>query len=127
MATVNVILDSSEHMCCGDRRAVDDAVTIWVQNYNGTIYEERHGEGVRIETQPITGVITAIQWRPAIMLREGDYAMRLIGYEAGVPVESIDYADTQKGLPGWAFDFDIETNDPIPPPREPADEPDSPR
>jgi hypothetical protein len=123
MATVNVILDSSEHMCCGERRAVGDTVTIWVQNYKGTIYEERHGEGVGIETQPITGVITAIQWRPAIMLREGEYAMRLVGYESGIPVESTDYADTEKGLPDWAFDFYLETDDPIPPPRTLSDEP----
>ena len=116
MVVVNVILDGSDHMCCGERRAVGDAVTIWVQNHKGTIHEERHGEGVGIETQPITGIITAIQWRPAIVQREGDYAMNLVGYEPGVPVESTEYASSQKG-PGWAFDFNLETDDPIPPPR----------
>jgi hypothetical protein len=119
-----MILDSSEHMCRGERRAVGDTATIWVQNYKGTISELRHGEGVGIETYPITGIITAIRWRPAIMLCECDYAMRLAG-ELGIPVESTDCADSQKGLPGWAFDFTVETDDPIQPPRTLFEGPDT--
>lgn len=87
-----------------------------VHNYKGTIYEEHHGEGLGIRTQRITGMITAIQWRPAIMLHEGDYAMTLIGYEPGFPVESTDGHDPA-GC-DWAFEFTVDTDDPLPPPCE---------
>ena len=115
VVAINVLLSDWEHMCCGERRRVGDVVTIPVQNYEGTIYEHRHGEGTGIAAQPITGTVTAIQWRPAILLREGDYAMKVIGYEPGFPVESTDYDDPV--VTNWAFDFTVETSDPIPAPR----------
>jgi hypothetical protein len=49
------------------------------------------------------------------MLREGDYAMKLIGYEPGFPIESTDYDDPV--ITNWAFEFTLETADPIPFPR----------
>lgn len=55
MAAVSVILDAWEHICCGERREVGDVVSIPVQNYKGTIFEERHGEGLGIETRLIRG------------------------------------------------------------------------
>jgi hypothetical protein len=116
VVAVSVLLADSEHMCCGERRAVGDAVTIKVQIFEGTIYEERHGDGVGVDTQPISGIVSAIQWRPAIMLREGDYAMKLIGYEPGLPVESTDYEDPVETH--WAFEFTIETDGSVPLPRE---------
>jgi hypothetical protein len=57
VASIAVILDGVDHMCCGEHREVGDVVTILVQNYKGTLHEERHGEGV--VTQPITGTVTA--------------------------------------------------------------------
>ena len=53
MASIAVILDGVDQMCCGEHREVGDEVTILVQNYKGTLHEERHGEGV--VTEPITG------------------------------------------------------------------------
>ena len=119
MASIPVLLDDWEHMCCGKRRAVGDAVRMRVHNYEGTIYERRHGDidDSESHTQPITGTITSIRFRPAIMLKESDYGRRLVGYEPGIPVESTDYADPPMG-PDWAFEFTVETDDPIPPPRD---------
>lgn len=116
VATGSVLLDGWEHMCCGERRKVGDTVTMEVHNYEGTIYEHRHGGGTGVQTRPITGTLTAIHWRRAIMLREGDDAMRLIGYERGMAVDSTtnlsDPADAN-----WAFEFTVETDDQMPPPR----------
>ncbi len=119
MAVVNVILDGGDHYCCGQHREVGDVVTIEVLNYEGTIYEQRHGGlGLDSVTRPITGTITGIQWRPAIMRREGDYAMVLEGYGAGYPVDNSDYRDPTVSGFDWAFDFTVDSNDPLPPPRE---------
>lgn len=115
MAPVAVILDYSEHMCCGEHREVGDVVTMTVGNYRGEIYEERHGEREGIELRPITGVITAIRFRPQIVVREGDYARRLVGYEPGFEVESTDYDDPV--VTEWAFEFTVETEDQVPSPR----------
>ena len=118
MALVSVILDGGDHRCCGERREVGDLVTIHVHNYQGTIYEERHAAGVDITTQPINGIITGIRWRPAIMRREGDYAMVQEGYGPGRQVDSTDYRDPAVTGYEWAFDFTVDTDDPIPPPRQ---------
>ena len=101
-------------MRCGEHQGVGDTVTINVQNYNGTIYEERHGEGAGNETRPITGAITAIRWRPQIILREGDYARRVIGYKPGFLVDSTDY-DPEEAK--WAFEITVDTEDQVPGPR----------
>jgi hypothetical protein len=115
VASVSVILDWSEHMCCGEHREFGDTVTIEVQNYDGTVYKERHGERGGIETDLITGVITSIRWRPQIILREGDFARKVIGYEPGFPIDSTDYDDPEETE--WAFEFTVDTDDQVPSPR----------
>ena len=115
MTNVAVVIDDSEHMCCGEHRKVGDVVTIPVQNYEGTIYEDRHGHLVGQEAQTITGTVLGIRWRPAIRLWEGDYARRRVGYEPGVPVDSTEYDDPV--VTEWAFEFTIETEAQIPNPR----------
>ncbi len=119
VAVVNVILDGDDHYCCGEHREVGDVVTIEVLNYEGTIYEQRHGGlGLDSLTRPITGTITGIQWRPAIMRHEGYYGRILEGYEPGRRVDTTDYRDPTVTGFDWAFDFALDTDDPIPPPRE---------
>ena len=117
MAAISILLDDWEHMCCGKRRAVGDAVTMRVQNIEGTIYERRHGDidDYESDTQPMTGTITAIRFRPAIMVKEYN-GRKLVGYEPGFSVESTDYDPVEMD---WAFEFSVDTDDPIPPPREP--------
>jgi hypothetical protein len=110
-------------MCCREHREVGDVVTIRIHNYDGTIYEERHGEGLDLRTKPITGTVTAIHWRPAIMRRLGYQAMVREGYGPGRQVDSTDYRDREVGK--WAFEFAVETNDPLPAPRPPGPDPES--
>ncbi len=125
MAAVTVLLADWEHMCCGERREDGDerredgdTVTITVQSVEGTIYEERHSRGIGVEPQPITGVVTAIRWRPAVIVREGDYARRVDSYEPGFQVESTDYDDSVGT--GWAFEFTLETEEQVLLPRKPV-------
>jgi len=42
MAPVAVILDYSEHMCCGEHREVRDLVNNHRRELQGEIHEERH-------------------------------------------------------------------------------------
>ena len=46
------------------------------------------------------------------------------GYGPGRPVDSTDHRD--RAVDSWAFDFTLETDDPIPPPRIIEDDPDRP-
>jgi hypothetical protein len=119
VARVNVILNSLDHFCCGPRREVGDNVTIYIHNYEGQVYEERHPSGVDIATQPIEGVIVGIQRRPAIMREEvrpeGYISRSREGYGPGTPIESTDFDDPDTD--DWAFEFTVDTDDPIPKPR----------
>ncbi len=120
MALVSVILDGFDHMCCGPHRQVGDTVTMQIHNYQGQIYEERHTGGVSIATEPMTGTIEGMEWRPAIMREEarpeGYTVSTLEGYGPGIPIESTDYDDPN--ATDWAFQFMIETDDLIPAPRQ---------
>jgi len=80
MALIDVISDQVSQMCCAERREVGDVVTLPVSNYKGMVFEERHADAVDIPVQLITGTVMGIQWRPAIIRREGDYAMVEVGY-----------------------------------------------
>ena len=119
MAQVTVILNSIDHMCCGPRRQVGDSVTMQIHNYRGQVYEERHPGGVSIKTQSMTGTILGIAWRPAMMKRDamadGSTVSMLEGYGPGIPIESTDHDDPS--VTDWAFQFTVETDDPIPDPR----------
>jgi hypothetical protein len=92
---------------------------MYIHNYQGQVYEERHPEGVSIQTQVITGTTQRIQWREAIMRHEPrpeDFvAKTLEGHLPGFAIESTDYADPT--ATDWAFEFAIDTDDPIPEPR----------
>jgi len=120
MALVNVILDSTDHMCCGPRRQVGDTVTMQIHNYRGQVYEERHPGGVSIATYPMTGTIVSMEWRSAIMREEvraeGFTARTREGYGPGVSIQSTDY--DEPNATDWAFQFTVETDDPIPAPRK---------
>lgn len=120
MALVSVLLDSIDHMCCGPRRQVGDTVTMQIHNYQGQVYEERHPGGVSIATQPMTGTIVRIAWRPAMMreeVRAEGYIVRTLeGYGPEIPIESTDY--DHPNMADWAFQFTVETVDAIPEPRE---------
>ena len=112
MAKIAVLLIDWEQMCCGERREVGDVITLQVQNLDGTIYEIRHGVSPGTAAHSIRGSITDIRWRPAEMLREGDYAMTVVGYGPGMAVDSTEYHGPVQT--GWAFEFTVETDDPIP-------------
>jgi hypothetical protein len=120
MAVVTVMLDSGDHMCCGPLRHVGDAVTMQIHNYQGQVYEERHAGGVSIATQPMTGTILHMEWCPAILRKEvrpeGFTAISTEGYGPGVSIESTEYRDPD--AEDWAFRFTVETDDPIPEPRQ---------
>ncbi len=99
---------------------VGDTVTMHIHNYQGQIYEERHPGGVGIATQPMTGTIVSMEWRPAIMREETQpegYTLRTLeGYGAETLIESTDYEDSD--IDDWAFQFTMDTDDPIPEPRK---------
>jgi hypothetical protein len=57
----------------------------------------------------------APRW-PSILLREGDYAMKVSGLDPGLPVEFIEYNDPE--VTSSAFEFMLETESPLPEPRE---------
>ena len=119
MAPVTVILDSIDHLCCGPRRQMGDTVTMQVHNYRGQVYEERHPGGVSIATQTMTGTIVRIEWLPAVMreevMPEGYMSRSLEGYGTGISIESTD--DYHPDVADWAFQFTVESKDPIPLPR----------
>jgi hypothetical protein len=116
---VNVVLDGTDHMCCGPRRQLGDVVTMHIHNYRGQVYEERHPGGVSIATQMIAGRIEGIRWRKAVTRRErnpeGLMSSTLLGYEPGIAIDSTDYEDP--AATDWAFEFILETDDAIPAPR----------
>jgi hypothetical protein len=117
---VSVVLDGIGHMCCGPRRQLGDTVTMQIHNYQGQVYEERHPGGVSIVTQPVTGTIVQIAWRAALMRDEvgtdGSTVRMLDGYGPAVPIGSTEYGDPQVAY--WAFEFTVDTDDPVPEPRE---------
>jgi hypothetical protein len=119
MALVTVILNDTDHICCGPRREVGDTVTMQVHNYQGQVYEERHPGGVSIATQPMTGTIVKMEWRPAIMREEvkpEGFTMRTReSFGPARVIQSTDYDDPEAS--DWAFQFTLETDDPIPAPR----------
>lgn len=90
-----------------------------IHNYQGQVYEERHPGGVGIATQPMTGTIVGIAWRPAMMREEvraeGYIERTLEGYGPQIHIDSTDYDDPK--VADWAFEFTVETFDPIPEPR----------
>jgi hypothetical protein len=120
MAPVSVVLDDIDHMCCGPRRQVGDAVKMQIHKHRGQVYEERHPGGVSIATQPMTGTIVGIVWCPAMMreeVRAGGVTLRTLeGYGPGIDIESTDYEDPN--VTDWAFRFTVETDGPIPEPRK---------
>jgi hypothetical protein len=122
MTIVSVITDDTNQMCCGEHREVGDVVTIRVFNSDGALYEERHGGGLGLKTQSISGTITAIHWRPAIKRRLGYQAIVIEGYGPGRQVGSEHYRDPE--VDAWAFDFTVDTDDPLPAPRPPGPDPD---
>ena len=90
-----------------------------IHNYQGQVYEERHSEGVCIATQPMTGTIVSMEWRPTILRvetrPEGFTVGTIEGYGPGTPILSTDFDDRETD---WVFQFTVETNDPIPEPRK---------
>ena len=93
MAEVTVLLIAWEHMCCGEQRSVGDFAEFRVhRSENGQLYEDRHSEALETTTEPLTGIVTGIKWRPAIMKRESLYGSKVVGYESGVSVASTDFA-----------------------------------
>jgi hypothetical protein len=113
---VSIILNDLDHMCCGPRRQVGDAVRMDIHNYRGQLYEERHVGGVSIATQEITGRIKEIWWRPAIMREVNEILRTRDGYGPGIQVESTD-DDEPGSSDSWAFEFIVDTEDPLPEPR----------
>ena len=120
MALVTVLLTSNDHECCGPRREVGDTVTMQIHNYRGQVYEERHPGGVDIATQPMTGTVVGIALLPAIVRQEvrpeGFTATEIEGYRPGVLIDSTD--DDDPDLAYWAFQFTVDTDDPVPEPRK---------
>jgi hypothetical protein len=84
-------------------------------SYQGWVYEERHPDGVSVTTQPMSGTIVAMRWRPKIVREEahpdGFIVRTVLGYEAGTPIPSTEF---EEPLCDWVFEFDVDTDDPVP-------------
>jgi hypothetical protein len=106
MATVTVLLEDWEHWCCGERRSVGDEVELRVHRTEDNLYETRHvlpGD----EFEVITGRISGIKWRRAIIRRDGEVFQTVIGFEPGVSLLSTDGHDASED--SGALEFTLES------------------
>jgi hypothetical protein len=110
MSEVAVLLTWFDHTCCGRLRQVGDTFSSSIHNYRGVIYEERHPDGVRIATYPMTGRIRGIAWRPDTTRSDKDISSA----EEYGPATSIESTDELPRDSGWILEFTVETWDPIP-------------
>jgi hypothetical protein len=116
MATVDVMLEDWEHLCCGDRRSLGDEVTLRVfRAASGDLYEIRHDsdDPTRPPHVRLHGRLTAIALRLAIVEHLGGVSYRIAGYGAPVPCATTDAGDEVE--PSYAFVFSVATDDPLPP------------
>ena len=114
MATVTVLLEDWEHWCCGERRAIGDDVEVRVHRVGGVLYETRHvlpGD----EFDVISGRVTRITWRRAIMRRDDGGSSCVSGYEPGVLLAMTDDRGDDEEDAG-ALEFTLETlSEPVTP------------
>jgi len=113
MAMVAVLLDATDHWCCGQVRRVGDEVSMSVHNCEGIVIEERHDVDADLGCRTIGGDIVAMVWRPIVFRVEHGLNIR-DGYGVATPISSTE-DDVPDDSP-WAFEFMLETNDRIPDP-----------
>ena len=113
MTQVPVLLTWVDHGCCGPVRSIGDTFAGAIHNYQGIIYEERHPEGVSIATYPMTGLITAIAWRPDPVRGDKD----IVAAEDYGPATQISSTTELPDSSSWILEFTVETSDFIPEPR----------
>jgi hypothetical protein len=113
---VEVSLDGTDHLCCGERRTVGDVVTITAaRGRHGNFVEIRHdysGGRNPVPTVEIHGRVTAIAVRPGILEHVSDVHYRVVGFGLPVPYESTDVGDALSSSD--EFVFTIETDHPLP-------------
>ena len=108
MSTVTVLLEDWEHMCCGARRTIGDEVELRFRWSDGTRYETRHvmpGE----DYETLSGRITGIAWRRAVMGRDDRSHSTVVGSESGIPLSSTDALDSDEDT--GALEFTLDTSD----------------
>jgi len=113
MAKVAVLLDATDHWCCGPVRRVGDDVSMSVHNTEGVISEERHDVGVDLGCQTISGRIVAMAWRPIVIRVERGLNIQ-DGYGGATSISSTE--DDVPDNSDWAFEFTLETKDRLPDP-----------
>ena len=111
MQEIAVCLADWEHECCGDARAVGDAVSMKVFCHDGQFVEQRHDYDNEISIQVISGTITGIAWAPAILERVDEVSRTIAGYGPPVPVQSTEF---EPDANAWKYVFMVATDDALP-------------
>ena len=108
MATVTFLLEDWEHWCCGERRAVGDDIDVRVHRSDHGLYETRHTLPGDDFADVISGWISRIAWRRAIISQDDGGLSSVSGYEAGVPLTTTDdRGDDDEDI--GALEFTLET------------------